>query len=68
MQELQGDRETENIPVVALSGNAMPMDIEKALQAGFAGYITKPFNIAGLYQVLGEVITKLSQAGPEQAQ
>lgn len=47
--------ETVNIPVVALSGNAMPMDIEKALRAGFVDYITKPIHIAKLYEVIGEV-------------
>ena len=37
--------ETKNIPVVALSANAMEMDIKKAMDAGFESYITKPFPV-----------------------
>lgn len=36
---------TREIPVVAVSANAMPRDIRAAEDAGFNGYITKPFNI-----------------------
>ncbi len=36
---------TREIPVVAVSANAMPHDIKVAEDAGFNGYITKPFNI-----------------------
>ena len=59
LNALQQHKKTEHIPTVALSGDAMPMDIKKALQAGFVQYITKPFNIADLYQVIGEVINNL---------
>jgi len=36
---------TKNTPVIAISANAMPKDIEKGLEAGFDEYITKPINI-----------------------
>jgi PAS domain S-box-containing protein len=39
------DPATAHIPVVALSANAMPHDIEKGLQAGFFRYLTKPVRI-----------------------
>jgi CheY-like chemotaxis protein len=39
------DPATAHIPVVALSANAMPRDIEKGLQAGFFRYLTKPIKI-----------------------
>ncbi len=39
------DATTAHIPVVALSANAMPHDIEKGLQAGFFRYLTKPVRI-----------------------
>jgi signal transduction histidine kinase/ActR/RegA family two-component response regulator len=36
---------TAHIPVIALSANAMPRDIEKGLEAGFYRYLTKPINV-----------------------
>jgi PAS domain S-box-containing protein len=42
---LAEDPETRNIPVVALSANAMPSDIEKGLAAGFFRYLTKPIKV-----------------------
>jgi CheY-like chemotaxis protein len=45
MQILAADPTTAHIPVVALSANAMPRDIEKGLQAGFFRYLTKPIKV-----------------------
>jgi CheY-like chemotaxis protein len=42
---LRADPATAHIPVVALSANAMPHDIEKGLATGFFRYLTKPINI-----------------------
>jgi PAS domain S-box-containing protein len=42
---LRADPATAHIPVVALSANAMPRDIEKGLQAGFFRYLTKPIKL-----------------------
>ncbi len=39
------DPATANIPVIALSANAMPHDIQKGLSAGFFGYLTKPIKV-----------------------
>jgi CheY-like chemotaxis protein/anti-sigma regulatory factor (Ser/Thr protein kinase) len=45
MKVLREDAATAHIPVVALSGNAIPRDIRKGLEAGFFGYLTKPINV-----------------------
>jgi PAS domain S-box-containing protein len=42
---LREDPTTAHIPVVALSANAMPRDIERGLQAGFFRYLTKPIKV-----------------------
>ncbi|MES2674269.1 MAG: PAS domain S-box protein [Pseudomonadota bacterium] len=39
------DSITKHIPVIALSANAVPRDIEKGLRAGFFRYLTKPIKI-----------------------
>ncbi|MDR3369926.1 ATP-binding protein [Rhodoferax sp.] len=42
---LQEDEGTRHIPVLALSANAMPRDIERGLAAGFFCYLTKPIRV-----------------------
>jgi PAS domain S-box-containing protein len=42
---LRADPSTAHIPVIALSANAVPRDIEKALEAGFFNYLTKPIKV-----------------------
>lgn len=43
---IKNDLATQHIPVVALSAHAMAGDKERALKAGFNGYLTKPVNVA----------------------
>jgi CheY-like chemotaxis protein len=45
MQILRADTATAHIPVVALSANAIPRDIERGLEAGFFRYLTKPIKV-----------------------
>ena len=49
MKNLQNFEETRHIPIIAVSANAMESDIKNGLDAGFKGYITKPFNIPKLF-------------------
>ena len=43
--KLQRLEKTKDIPVIALSANAMPKDIEKGVEAGFKRYLTKPIEV-----------------------
>ena len=45
MKILRADPSTAHIPIVALSANAGPRDIEKGLEAGFFNYLTKPIKV-----------------------
>jgi PAS domain S-box-containing protein len=45
MKIIQRDPVTAHIPIVALSANAIPSDIEKGLEAGFFRYLTKPIKV-----------------------
>ncbi|HEX7154126.1 MAG TPA: PAS domain S-box protein [Thermoanaerobaculia bacterium] len=49
---LRGDRTTAHIPVVALSANAMPRDIQKGMEAGFFRYLTKPIKVSDFMDAL----------------
>jgi CheY-like chemotaxis protein len=51
---LREDPQTRHIPVVALSANAMPRDIERGMEAGFLRYLTKPIKIAEFMQALDQ--------------
>jgi CheY-like chemotaxis protein len=59
---LREDPATAKIPVVALSANAMPRDIEKGLQAGFYRYLTKPIRINEFMDTLDMALEHASRA------
>jgi CheY-like chemotaxis protein len=52
LEILLADRETAHIPVIALSANAIPRDIEKGLEAGFFRYLTKPIKVVEFMETL----------------
>ena len=56
MRMLRADATTAHIPIIALSANAVPRDIEKALEAGFFGYLTKPIMVTQFMTVLDDAL------------
>ena len=67
---LRADPATAHIPVVALSANAIPRDIEKGLAAGFFRYLTKPIKVNEFMDTLDEALkfakTKSARASIEE--
>lgn len=53
---LKSDDAIKHIPVVALSANAMPFDIQKGKESGFDEYLTKPVNISSLIATLNQFL------------
>ena len=49
---LRRDPKTASIPVIALSANAVPREVEKGLQAGFFRYLTKPIKVVEFMDAL----------------
>jgi CheY-like chemotaxis protein len=58
---LRADSLTAHIPVIALSANAMPGDIEKGLQAGFFRYLTKPIKVNEFMDTLNTALEFAAQ-------
>ena len=63
---LRADPSTAHIPVIAISANAMPLDIERGLQAGFFRYITKPIKVDEFMDAL-DVALEFSGSNPAQS-
>ena len=63
---LRADTVTAHIPIVAISANAMPRDIEKGLEAGFFRYLTKPININEFMNALASALV-FSETGLDEA-
>jgi signal transduction histidine kinase len=55
-EKLQGIKETQGIPVIALTADAMDGDIKKALEMGFKRYITKPIDVIHFFKTIDEVL------------
>ncbi|GMR07835.1 MAG: hypothetical protein BMS9Abin26_0839 [Gammaproteobacteria bacterium] len=53
MRQIPGCRE---IPIIALSANAMPREVEKGLQAGFRYYLTKPLDVRRFLTIVEELL------------
>lgn len=49
----------QNIPILALTANAMPEDRQKCLNAGMDAYLTKPFSLEQLEQSLSALLFQL---------
>ena len=63
MRILHADPATAHIPVVALSANAMPRDIQTGLEAGFFRYLTKPIKVNAFMETL-DMALKSAQSAP----
>ena len=56
LRQLQDDPFTSDIPVIAVSANAMERDVKKGLNAGFTDYLTKPLDIPKLLALLDAIL------------
>jgi PAS domain S-box-containing protein len=55
---LQVNSDTQNIPVVGISTNAMPKDIAHSKAAGFNDYLTKPIDMVKFIAVIDGILDK----------
>jgi two-component system cell cycle response regulator DivK len=59
LEELRGDRRTDRIPVIALTGYAKAGYARRARKAGFEAFLTKPCLPALLLAVVGDVLGRI---------
>ena len=53
---LKSKERLNNIPVIAITANAMPRDIKRGLAAGFSDYLTKPLDMIHFYNVIDKTL------------
>ncbi|MBN8494465.1 MAG: response regulator, partial [Burkholderiales bacterium] len=58
LRRLRAQPETRDIPVVAVSANAMRSDLERGRAAGFDDYLTKPIDQRVLMDVVGRLLPR----------
>lgn len=54
--ELKAEASTRDIPVIALTADAMPNDIQQGMEAGFRHYLTKPIDHERLLETIRSVL------------
>jgi CheY-like chemotaxis protein/HPt (histidine-containing phosphotransfer) domain-containing protein len=52
IRELEREKSVRTTPIVALTANAMSGQLERCLEAGMNGFLTKPLEIARLHEAL----------------
>lgn len=56
LRHIRNNPQTAATPVIALTAHAMGGDKERILEAGFNGYIAKPFEVFGLVESIQHVL------------
>ena len=61
LQLLRADPRTAHIPVIALTANAMPGDVERSMALGFYRYLTKPINLDEFTEAINSTLAYVAQ-------
>ncbi len=56
IRNMKSDEKLKDIPVIAITAQAMTGDREKCLAAGAGGYVSKPVNVDELVEMLKKII------------
>jgi CheY-like chemotaxis protein len=62
---LRDDPLTRDIPVVVVSADAMPRQVQRLLSSGAKAYLTKPIDIHRLLELVDEAVTKATGQAEE---
>lgn len=58
LERLRAEPATRDVPVVAISADALPASVERGRAAGFTDYLTKPVEMAALHALLERLVTR----------
>lgn len=56
IQQIKDNKETRDIPIIAVTAQAMKGDREKCLQAGASDYVSKPINMKQLVESIEKLL------------
>ena len=59
LTQLRGNEKTKQVPVFAVSADAMPDSVEHGLQSGFDEYLTKPIQVPNFLEILEKTFDKM---------
>jgi CheY-like chemotaxis protein len=62
LSRLRANPDTQHIPVVALTAHAMAGDRDRVMEAGFDGYIAKPFRLSTFMSEILRCFRELAHA------
>ena len=58
---IRGEEKFFDLPIVALTANTLPSDVEKSIESGMQEHIGKPFNITAFYDAIVKYLSPSSQ-------
>jgi two-component system, cell cycle response regulator DivK len=56
LKAIRDDESTRNLPVIAITAQVMSGDRERALEAGFDGYIPKPISVSTIVKTIEDIL------------
>jgi CheY-like chemotaxis protein len=66
-RRLKASKETQSIPVIALTAHALASDLERALQVGCEDFDTKPVELTRLLGKIERLLRSADQAPAKEA-
>ena len=65
LEHLRANDKTRDIPVIAISANALPDQVEKMVDMGFIHYLTKPIRVEKLMSTIKRATDERPGTRPE---
>jgi len=62
LRRLRALPDAGQVPVIAVTANAMPRDVERSLAAGFSDYLTKPLDISRFFEAMDRLLASRAQS------